>query len=230
MNLNDFWSRIEAHLPQVLAALPVAVAIAVGAMLLNLILGRSLLLVARRMHLSDSDVLPFRHILRWVLRILALILILGVFGFQLGGIWAIISTILGLIAIGFVAVWSLLSNTSSTLLILFLRPFQIGDDLEFAGEPVRGRVIDLNFFFTTLLDHEGAVLQIPNNLFFQKTLKRRRNDPPVSLAFQLNNPAPARVPPPPPPPAAAGASAKTPPPDPLLQLPDMRSISPSKPR
>ena len=228
MNLHDLWDRILSYLPQVLAALPVAIAIAVGAMLLNLILGRAMLLLARRMHLTETDILPFRRILGWVLRILALILILGVFGFQLGGIWAIISTILGLIAIGFVAVWSLLSHTSSTLLILFLRPFQVGDDIEFAGEPVKGRVIDLNFFFTTLLDHDGAVLQIPNNLFFQKSLRRRRNTPSVSLAFQLNSPVPAKVDPPPAP--APGGPTKIEEPDPLMRLPDMRSISPPEKR
>jgi small-conductance mechanosensitive channel len=229
MRLEHFWHRFEVYLPTLLASIPVVLAILIGLYVLNAILRRGINIVAHRMHLTDTDVLPVQHVLRWLLRILALILILSVFGFQLGGIWAVISTVLGLIAIGFVAVWSMLSNTSATMLILFMRPYQVGDDIEFAGEAVRGRVIDLNFFFTTLIDHEGHLLQIPNNLIWQKVLKRRRNDPPVSLAAQLNTPIPAKVPLPPPPPVPKEASS-APTPDPLLQVPYMRSIQPQKPR
>ncbi|HTX65361.1 MAG TPA: mechanosensitive ion channel domain-containing protein, partial [Opitutaceae bacterium] len=61
-----------------------------------------------------------------------------------------------------------------------------GDEIEFAGEPVRGRVVDLNFVYTTLRSADGSVLQIPNNLFFQKVLKRQRGTSRISLVEQLN--------------------------------------------
>ena len=141
-----------------------------------------------------------------------------------------LSTILGLVAIGFVAVWSLISHTSATMLILFLRPFQIGDDIEFPGEPVKGRVVDLNFFFTTLVDHDATLYQIPNNLFFQKTLKRRKNGNVISLAAQLNSPQAHNVELPPAPPKREGPEQVREP-DPMMMLPDPRSITPpTKPR
>lgn len=228
MTPHQLFERISAYVPQIVAALPVALAVVVGAMILNMVLGRMLKLLARRTSLTDADILPIRHILRWLLRLVALILILGVFGFELGGLWAMISTVLGLIAIGFVAVWSLLSNASSTVLILFLRPFQIGDDVEIAGEPVSGRVIDINFFYTTLIDADGRLLQVPNNLFFQKTLKRRRNQPGVSLAQQLNSPRPADLPPPPPrPEPPKPAPEKTAEPNPLMSMPDPATLRPT---
>ena len=225
MQLSDVTARFLEYLPSLLGALPLALAIMVGAFLLNLVMGRMLILLARRTHLTEMDVLPVRHVLRWVVRIVALILILSVFGFQIGGLWAMLSTILGLVAIGFVAVWSLISHTTATMLILFLRPFQIGDDVEFPGEPVRGRVVDLNFFFTTIIDHEGALHQIPNNLFFQKTLKRRKNSPTIGLAAQLNSPHALQVDLPPAPPDQPQPRAARDP-DPLLSLPDPRSITP----
>lgn len=227
MQFSDFTDRLMEYLPRLWGALPLVAAIVLGTFLVNLLAGRTLLLLARRTHLTEMDVLPARHVLRWAIRLIAAILILSVFGFEIGGIWAVISTILGLVAIGFVAVWSLISHTTATMLILFLRPFQIGDDLEFPGEPVTGRVVDFNFFFTTLIDHEGTLYQIPNNLFFQKTIKRRKNSPLVSLAAQLHSPQPAPVSPPPAPrprPEQAQASGKEP--NPLMNLPDMRSITP----
>ncbi|HYD83069.1 MAG TPA: mechanosensitive ion channel domain-containing protein [Opitutus sp.] len=225
MRLSDVTDRFLEYLPRLLGAVPLALAIMVGAFLLNLLIGRALILLARRTNSTEMDVLPIRHIGRWVVRIVATILILSVFGFQIGGIWAMLSTILGLVAIGFVAVWSLISHTSATMLILFVRPFQIGDDVEFAGEPVNGRVADINFFFTTLVDHEGTLHQIPNNLFFQKTLRRRKNAPVVSLAAQLHSPQPIPVEPPPPPaPKRDALPAKDA--NAMMMLPDPRSITP----
>ncbi|HEX2860451.1 MAG TPA: mechanosensitive ion channel domain-containing protein [Lacunisphaera sp.] len=225
MTYSNLIERINAYLPQLMAALPVALAVVVGTYILNVLVGRALLVVARRTNLTEMDVLPVRHVFRWLTRLVAVVLILSVFGFQIGGIWAVLSTIFGLVAIGFVAVWSVISHTSATMLILVLRPFQMGDDLEFPGEPIRGRAIDLNFFFTTLIDHEGQLFQIPNNLFFQKTVKRRRNHRLVSLAAQLNSPRPLEVelPPAPPAPAAANKPAD---PDPLMKAPDPKSFMP----
>lgn len=226
MSPQQLLDSIKAYLPTLVAALPLVLGIIIGVMLLNLFLGRVLVLLGSKTNLTRNDIEPVRRLIAWILRVLGLILVFGVLGFELGGLWAMISTVLGLIAIGFVAVWSLLSNASSTVLILFLRPYQIGDDVEFVGEPVRGRVMDLNFFFTTLLDHEGQLVQIPNNLFFQRVLRRRRNRHTVSLAHQLNNPIAAKIEPPPHPPETKEEATHQQHPDPLLSAPDPRSISP----
>ena len=185
MTFPDIVHSFNAYLPRLLAALPAVIIILVGAFILNRIIGRALLLLARRSRLTELDVQPVGGLLRWVVRLLALILILSTVGFQIGGIWGMISTVLGLVAIGFVAVWSLISHTTATVIILFTRPFGIGDDIEFAGEPVAGRVTDINFFFTTLIDHEGVLCQIPNNLFFQKILQTPAQPP----AFKPRRPA-----------------------------------------
>ena len=226
MNSSTFNQRVMESLPQLLAALPVVGGIIVATFVLNLFIGRMLRVLAHRTRLTEEDVLPFRRLLVWLVRGISFILILGVFGFQIGGIWAMLSTIFGLVAIGFVAVWSLLSHTTATLLLLILRPFQVGDDIEFAGESVAGRVADLNFFFTTLVDHEGVLFQIPNNLFFQKSIKRRRHQPSHSLAAQLNAVHPASVELPPK--YSGEGTGKVSEPDPMMNFPDPRSIAPPK--
>ena len=38
-------------------------------------------------------------------------------------------------------------------------------------ENLKGRVVDRNLMFTTLREHDGAVLQVPNSLFFQKVFR-----------------------------------------------------------
>jgi small-conductance mechanosensitive channel len=99
--------------------------------------------------------------------------------------WGVLSTVLAMVAIGFVAVWSVLSNTLCTLVIMVFRPFAVGDEVEFPQDGVKGRVIDLNVFFTTLDAGDGTVMQVPNNLFFQKVMRRRHAAAAVSAATHL---------------------------------------------
>ena len=197
MTFDELWNEISSLLPKLLAALPVAAVVILGGILVNLLIGRGLNILARRTHLTTTDTAPARNILRWLVRVITFVLVLGVFGFELGGLWAMISTVLAMVAIGFVAVWSLLSHTSATVILVILRPFHVGDDIALPSENVSGRVIDINFFFTTVLDHKGSQWRIPNNLFFQKVIHRIRQDRHSTLAQQLNNPLPADLPPPP---------------------------------
>ena len=132
-----------------------------------------------------------RKAVNWFIFVITAILLLGIFGFNLGVLWTILSTVLAMVAIGFVAVWSVLSNISCTFMILLFRPFGIGDEVEFAGEEIRGRVIDLNLLYTTLQTEDEANMQVPNNLFFQKVLKRRKGSSNTSIIEQFRQSEPA---------------------------------------
>jgi small-conductance mechanosensitive channel len=177
-------------LPALLTALPSVLITIIGAVLLNLVAGRTLLLIARRTSFTEQEINPIRRTVKWVITILALVLVFGAFGLNVGGMWGVLSTVLAMVAIGFVAVWSVLSNTLCTLIIMIFRPFAVGDEIEFAGEPVKGRVIDLNFIYTSLDAGDGTVMQIPNNLFFQKVLRRRHAAAAVSAAAHLRTKRP----------------------------------------
>ena len=115
MKIEELWIRLSALMPSLIAALPVAIIIILGGVLINLVVSRSLGLLAKRTDLSEADILPARMALRWLVRIVVVVLVLGVFGFELGGLWALVTTVLAMIAIGFVAVWSLLSHTLSLI-------------------------------------------------------------------------------------------------------------------
>ncbi|WP_354677606.1 mechanosensitive ion channel family protein [Cupriavidus plantarum] len=83
-------------------------------------------------------------------------------------------------AVAFFAAWSVLSNLFCALLIYFTGAFRIGDTvelLESGDKPgIKGRVLDINLVYTTLLeaaaDGQEIVLQLPNSLVFQRVLRR----------------------------------------------------------
>jgi Small-conductance mechanosensitive channel len=186
-------SFLREAVPQMMSTLPVVAAIILGAAAVNLVLSRMIHWASSSAHLSHNTLAPVRRILTWTIWLIALILVLSVIGIEITGLWTVVSTVLAMIAIGFVAVWSVLSNVSCTVIMLIARPFNIGDEIEFAGEPIKGRVVDLNFVYTTLQDEEGRLQQIPNNLFFQKMIKRRLNPLPVTLAAQLSSKQRAQI-------------------------------------
>jgi small-conductance mechanosensitive channel len=176
---------LSAFLPALLQAIPSVLVILFSALFLNYFIKKGLTLFARKTRFTEHDIMPIRRLIGWTIFSVATLFILGALGLNLGGLWGVLSTVLAMVAIGFVAVWSVLSNTLCTLIILVFRPFSIGDEIEFPGDPIKGNVKDLNFIFTTLSCEDGSLLQIPNNLFFQKIIRRRPSGSTVSLTNKL---------------------------------------------
>ncbi len=133
---------------------------------------------------------PVRLILRYAILLIAALVLLGLWGFELGTIFALLGTVLGLVAIGFVAVWSVLSNFLCTLVLVVFKPFSVGDELELPGDNVRGRVVDLSLIFTTLQTSPHETVLVPNNTYFQKIFKRRPGHQTTGLGDQLRQRSP----------------------------------------
>jgi small-conductance mechanosensitive channel len=135
---------------------------------------------------------PVRLTLRYSILLVAAFLLLGLWGFQLGTILAVLGTVLGLVAIGFVAVWSVLSNFLCTFVLIAFKPFSVGDELELPADNVKGRVVDLTLIFTTLQVGPDETVLVPNNIYFQRVFRRRAGRNPIGLAEQLRQAEPAQ--------------------------------------
>lgn len=120
--------------------------------------------------------------MRWLIVGIVVVGVLFAMGIDLQGVWSLVGAVLSLVAIGFVAMWSILSHMLASLLIVAFRPFEVDDQIEIVGDDtILGKVVDLNLVYTTLRTADGGTLRIPNNLFFQKVLKRHA---PAALASE----------------------------------------------
>lgn len=125
-----------------------------------------------------------RRVLVFLIWFAALIAILERLGVSGTVLWTALTGFAAVAAVAFFAAWSVLSNIFCTLLIVITRPFRLYDYIEVLenGEKpgLKGRVTDINFIYTTLaeLESEGqqSVLEVPNNLFFQRTIRRWRGN------------------------------------------------------
>jgi len=147
------------------------------------ILTRAISRLGARYSLLPQEVLqPLRGLLRWLIMGSAFMLVLERLGVSATVLWTALTGFTAVAAVAFFAIWSVLSNMFCALLIFTMGPFRIGDTVEVidsADKPgVKGRVIAINLFYTTLQDlgedAAGAVLQVPNSLFFQRSVRRWR--------------------------------------------------------
>jgi small-conductance mechanosensitive channel len=148
--------------------------------------------VCRQRELPLALVLIVRRAVGTVIAVTALLLILDVFGVSGTVLWTAFTSFAAVGAIAFFAAWSVLSNIFCSILILFTRPFRLHDTVELVenGEKpgFKGRVMDVNLLYTTLMEsgdgQNGTLVQIPNSLFFQRTLRRWRGSAVPTLPAQ----------------------------------------------
>ncbi|MDZ7618456.1 MAG: mechanosensitive ion channel [Patescibacteria group bacterium] len=140
-------------------------------------------LVAQK-RLSGPLAYSLCRLLRWAAIVVGTMVLLEWFG-VLANAWAVLSTVLALVAIGFVAVWSVLSNILCSLILLIARPFRIGDTVELPGPGLGGTVVDFTLLFTVMREKSGDLIQVPNNLFFQMPIRRHLGEATRELNEQL---------------------------------------------
>ncbi len=111
-----------------------------------------------------------------------------VWGFDPEKLWVVVTGFLGLVAIGFFAVWSLLSNVIAGLFLFLSDPFKINDEIEIPDGELEGKVLDIRPLFVVLEEPGGHTLYVPNSLLFQKSF--RRVDPAARAREQESDVAP----------------------------------------
>lgn len=108
----------------------------------------------------------FSNVARYVVLIVALVAILGLFGIDVTSIAAILAA--AGFAIG-LALQGTLANFSAGVMLLIFRPFKVGDAIEVAG--VRGKVQEITLFTTDLDTPDNRRLIVPNGSIFGSTIE-----------------------------------------------------------
>ena len=114
----------------------------------------------------DRTLVPIRAALvRYAGLTLTIVITLGNFGVETTSIIAVLGAA-GL-AVG-LALQGTLSNVAAGLMLLFLRPFRIGDWVEAAG--VSGSVREIGLFTTTIDTFDNVYISIPNSSIWSSNI------------------------------------------------------------
>ncbi|PUA17992.1 mechanosensitive ion channel family protein [Glaciimonas sp. PCH181] len=138
----------------------------------------------------DATLRPvLRNVLLWLIRLITLIAVLGQFGVQTASIVAVLGA--ASLAIG-LALQGTLQNIAAGMMLLFLRPFQVGEYI--ANSSAEGTVDEIGLFATKLTKSDGVCLFVPNNQLWNSAVTnysrhtRRRMDLPIGIDYK-NDPA-----------------------------------------
>ena len=127
----------------------------------------------RRADKFDATLIPvLGQVVRYVILGFTLVLVLAQFGVQTASLIAVIGAA-GL-AIG-LALQGTLQNVAAGLMLLILRPFQVGDWIDAAGKT--GTAEEIGLFMTKLQDFEGMFIAIPNSKIWTDTIVNYTRNP-----------------------------------------------------
>ncbi|MCI8208685.1 hypothetical protein AUC61_03980 [Pseudomonas sp. S25] len=179
--MESFGSLVPPHwVEPIWLGLQILLILVAGYMAQRLV-GRFLTRLGERYPLPPELLLPLRGGLRWFIMGSAFVIVLGQLGVSATVLWTALSGFVAVAAVAFFAMWSVLSNLLCAVLIYTIGPFRIGDVVELVDtldKPgVKGRVLEINLMFTTLIEPAeagGALVQVPNSQFFQKSVRRWR--------------------------------------------------------
>ncbi|MDA0305341.1 MAG: mechanosensitive ion channel [Proteobacteria bacterium] len=121
----------------------------------------------------DETLKPFLAKLVWyVIMIFVLVAVLNQFGVQT----ASIITVLGAagLAIG-LALQGMLGNIAAGVMLLFLRPFNVGDYVDAGG--IAGTVVEIGLFNTEIKTNDGLCLIVPNSKIWSSPITNFSRNP-----------------------------------------------------
>ena len=180
----QYFTGLESLLANLAKSSGTGLAILVGGVLTYVCVLRGMKTLENRRYLPARLVNTLRRSTLWLILFASALMFLQSIG-VLHSVVTAVTGVFALVAIGFVAVWSVLSNTLCSLILMVVRPFRVGDTIGFPPDDFRGKVVNFNMIFTTLETDDGMLLQVPNNTFFQRPILRKKGTWHIGLQDQL---------------------------------------------
>lgn len=155
--MQDILDMAAGYAPLVINAVKALIVLVLGWMVAGIV-GR---FVRRRVNANpriDDTIGNFAaSIVRWVILLMVLVAVLGLFGIQATSLVAVLGA--ATLAIG-MALQGTLSDLAAGFMLILFRPYKLGDFVDIAG--TSGTVKDINLFFTELATPDNIQIIVPN--------------------------------------------------------------------
>lgn len=134
--------------------------------------------VARKNGINEARIrLVFRYV-SVTLVLIAIVIVTYIFGAKFKDLALIFSSVFAVIGIGLFAVWSILSNVTSGVIMFFNFPYKVGDKIKIhdVDFPITAIIEDIRAFHLHLRLDNGNLVTYPNNLMLQKAVTLIKKD------------------------------------------------------
>lgn len=134
--------------------------------------------VARKNGINDARIRLMRRYVTVTLFLIAILIEAFVFGAEFKDLALIFSSVFAIIGIALFAIWSILSNVTSGIIMFFNFPYKVGDKIEIHDKdfPITAIIEDIRAFQLHLRLDDGDLVTYPNNLILQKAVTLIKKD------------------------------------------------------
>lgn len=142
--------------------------------------------VARKNGINEARIRLMRRYVTVTLFLIALLIEAFVFGAEFEELAVVFSSVFAILGIALFAIWSILSNITSGIIMFFNFPYKVGDKIEIHDKdfPIIGIIEDIRAFQLHLRLENDDLVTYPNNLILQKAVTLVKKD-----AIEDNNEA-----------------------------------------
>ena len=157
--------------------------IATGILLLFLVIIRYIIVflitkISRKQGINLARIHLMNRYVSVTLFLIALLIVPFIFGMEAHDLIVLFSSIFAVIGIGLFAIWSILSNITSGIIMFFSFPYKVGDKIQIHDKdfPIEGIIEDIRAFQLHLRLDNGDLVTYPNNLMLQKAVTLIQKD------------------------------------------------------
>ncbi|NEV93222.1 mechanosensitive ion channel [Psychroflexus sp. YR1-1] len=152
--------------------------VVLGLLFLRFALKQSAKRTAKRDELNFARTRLIYKYINVLVSFIAIFSLLLIWGVEVRELTFIFSSIFAVIGIGLFAIWSILSNITSGIIMFFYFPYKIGDKIQINDKdfPLAAIIEDIKAFQLHLRTDEGELVTYPNNLFLQKSVSLLEKD------------------------------------------------------
>ena len=128
--------------------------------------------LGRRSGITEARISLICRYVTVSLFLLAILIEAFVFGARFEDIAVIFSSVFAILGIALFAIWSILSNVTSGIIMFFNFPYKVGDKIAIHDKdfPVTAIIEDIRAFQLHLRLENGDLVTYPNNLMLQKAV------------------------------------------------------------
>lgn len=134
--------------------------------------------IGKRSGINEARIKLIGRYVNVSLILIALLILSFILGAQVDDITVVFSSVFAVIGIALFAIWSILSNITSGIIMFFSFPYKVGDKIEIHDKdyPVQGIIEDIRAFQLHLRMDNGDLITYPNNLMLQRAVTLVKKD------------------------------------------------------
>lgn len=169
--MSDFITTYREELINTLIVISILI-------LLRLIIKTAIKKIGRKSGINDARIKLINRYVTVTLLLIVILIEAFIFGAQPEDLSLVFSSVFAVIGIALFAIWSILSNITSGVIMFFSFPYKVGDKIQIHDKdfPLEAIIEDIGAFQLHLRQDNGDLVTYPNNLILQKAVTLVKKD------------------------------------------------------